>query len=57
MRGAISDYEEMKAHREVLGYIGEPENFEELLAERKAREERNAQPEEYPRHGSPPATQ
>ncbi len=57
MRGAISDYEEMKAHREVLGMIGEPENFEELLTERKAREERNAQQEDYPRHGSPPATQ
>jgi len=57
MRGSISDYEEMKAHREVLGLIGEPENWEQLVEERKEREVNGGQPEDYPRHGSPPATQ
>lgn len=57
MRGSISDYEEMKAHREVLGFIGEPEGWEALIEERKAREASGGQAEEYPRHGSPPATQ
>lgn len=57
MRGSISDYEEMKAHREVLGLIGEPEGWEELVNERKEREQAGGQSEDYPRHGSPPATQ
>lgn len=57
MRGSISDYEEMKAHREVLGMIGEPEGWEELVNERKEREASGGQQEDYPRHGSPPATQ
>ncbi len=57
MRGAMSDYEEMKAHREVLGLIGEPEGWEELVNERKEREANGGQQEDYPRHGSPPATQ
>jgi len=57
MRGSISDHEEMKAHREVLGMIGEPEGWEELVNERKQRENEGGQREDYPRHGSPPATQ
>lgn len=57
MRGSISDYEEMKAHREVLGMIGEPEGWKELVNERKEREASGGQQEDYPRHGSPPATQ
>lgn len=57
MRGAMSDYEEMKAHREVLGMIGEPEGWESLVAERKEREASGGQAETYPVHGSPPATQ
>ena len=57
MRGSISDYEEMKAHREVLGMIGEPEKWQELIKERKEREASGGQQEDYPRHGSPPATQ
>ncbi len=57
MRGAISDFEEMKAHREVLGFIGEPEGWEELVNERKEREQSGGQQEDYPRHGSPPANQ
>lgn len=57
MRGAISDYEEMKMHREVLGMIGEPEGWEALVEERKEREANGGRQEDYPRHGSPPATQ
>ncbi|GEM_PF-1693323 len=57
MRGSISDYEEMKAHRNLLGFIGEPQDWEALVEERKAREERGGQAEDYPRHGSPPANQ
>lgn len=55
MRGAISDYEEMKLHRENLGLIGVPENWEELVKERNERERNGGQ--DYPRHGSPPANQ
>ncbi len=57
MRGSISDYEEMKAHRNLLGFIGEPEGWEGLVSERKEREHSGGQQEDYPRHGSPPATQ
>jgi hypothetical protein len=57
MRGSISDYEEMKAHRNILGFIGEPEGWEGLVNERKEREQSGGQQEDYPRHGSPPATQ
>lgn len=57
MRGSISDYEEMKAHREVLGLIGEPEGWNDLVEERKEREKAGGRSEEYPRHGSPPANQ
>lgn len=57
MRGSISDYEEMKLHRDVLGLIGEPENWEELVNERKEREKNGGQQETYPKHGSPPANQ
>ncbi len=57
MRGAISDFEEMKAHRDVLGFIGEPEGWAELVSERKEREASGGQAGDYPRHGSPPANQ
>lgn len=57
-RGAISDYEEMKAHRELLGLIGEPDNWEsELLPERRKWEETSGGPLGSTTHGSPPATQ
>jgi predicted TIM-barrel fold metal-dependent hydrolase len=57
MRGAITDFEEIQRHRQLLGEIGMPEDWEALVEERKAREERGGQAEDYPRHGSPPANQ
>lgn len=57
MRGALTDFEEIKRHRELLGEVGMPSEWESLVEERKEREARGGTDGDYPRHGSPPANQ
>lgn len=55
LRGAISDLEETQLHRANLGLIGLPSDWQQLIEERKRREEQKGGID-IPRHGSPPAT-